>query len=49
MREWNGPEQWKIWKFGMERSRTIKNMEIWNRTVPYNRKYGSEEWNGPEQ
>ena len=28
IREWNGPEQWKIWKSGMERPRAIENMEI---------------------
>ena len=28
-REWNGSEQWKIWKSGMERSLTIENRE-WN-------------------
>ena len=32
--EWNGPEQWKIWKFGMERSRTIENTEIWEWNGP---------------
>ena len=33
----------------MERYRTMKNMEIWNGTVPHNRKYGNQEWNGPKQ
>ena len=33
----------------MERSRTMENMEIWNGTVPHNRKYGNREWNGPAQ
>jgi len=39
-REWNGPKQWKIWKSGMEQSRTIENMEIGNGTVPNNEKMG---------
>ena len=47
--EWNGPKQWKIWKFRMERSRTMENMEIGNGTVQNNRKYGNLEWNGPAQ
>ena len=31
--EWNGPKQWKIWKFRMKRSRTIRKNGIreWNR------------------
>ena len=39
-REWNGPEQWKIWKSGMEWSRKMENMEIGNGTVPNNEKIG---------
>ena len=27
-REWNGPEHWKIWKSGMEQSRTMKKWEL---------------------
>ena len=41
--EWNGPEQWKIWKFGMERSRTIENTEIGNGMIPHNGKNGIRE------
>ena len=49
IREWNDPAQWKKWDRGMERSRTMKNMEIWewnvwkfgNGTVPHNEKYGN--------
>ena len=26
-REWNGPEQWKIWKSGFEQSRTMKKWD----------------------
>ena len=33
----------------MERSQTMKNVEIWNGTVPNNEEYGNLEWNGPEQ
>ena len=39
----------KKWDRGMERSRTMENMEIWNGTVPNNEKYGNLEWNGPAQ
>ena len=28
IREWNGSEELRIWKFGMERSQTMENMEI---------------------
>ena len=38
--EWNGPEQWKIWKSGMERSRTMENLEIGNGAVPNSEKMG---------
>ena len=47
--EWNGPEQWKEWDTGMERSRTMEKMGYGNGTVPHNGKNGIGEWNGPEQ
>ena len=44
IREWNGLEQWEMWKAGMERSRAMENMEIGNGTVPNNEKMKN--WNG---
>ena len=57
IREWNGPEQWKICKSGMERSRTMENREwngpeqwkIWKSGMERSPTIENREWNDPEQ
>ena len=47
--EWNGPVQWKIWKFGNGLVPQNENMGYGNRTSPNNGKNGIREWKDPEQ